>query len=143
MSPFVFGTATMSGATFRVPDSEVTLVMVGKLVTSLAATPLILRSSFVILPTFSSVSLLSTPPSRAIPTTIMSSYSANVLSTSSFHTLTSDVAGSMFFGFVSVFIRGNCVMNARVTRTVRETTSFGCLTENSTSEKRGSLTGRR
>src|SRR3990172_5528893 len=137
MSRSVFGTSAMSGATFRVPDSDVTLVMVGKLVTSLAATPLILRSSSVILPTLARVSGFRTPFSLAIPRTIMSSYSANVLSTSSFHTLTSDVAGSIFFGLVSVFILGNCVMKARVKIIVRETINFGCPTENSTSENFG------
>jgi hypothetical protein len=49
----------------------------------------------------------------------------------------------MFFGFVSVLILGNCVMNARVRRIVSETTSFGCLTENSTSENLRGFTGRR
>src|SRR3972149_3548339 len=133
----VFGISVMRGATFRSPDSDVALVIGGKLLTSLAATPLILRISSVILLFSPSVSLLRTPFSLTIPRAIISSYSANVLSASAFHALTSDVAGSIFFGLVSVFILGNCVMKARVKIIVRETINFGCPTENSTSENFG------
>src|SRR3990172_6637643 len=130
----VFGTAVMSGLTFNVSASTVTLSMVVKLDTSRAATPLIFRISSVILCILPSVSEFRMPFSFWMPRTIMSSYRPKVFSTSSFQTRTSDVGGSMFLGFVSVRTFGNWVRKRSVRTIERATMSLGWSTENSTRE---------
>ena len=72
-SASVLGAAGISGPTFRVPASAVTLVMVVKPLTSREATPSSPRMPSVMRAMRPRVSRLSTPASFSTPTTMVSS----------------------------------------------------------------------
>src|SRR3990172_12492434 len=129
------GIAGRSGWTLSVPASATTLSAVVTLVTSAATTPGSRTMRSVRRLTASSAERSNNPPSRTIPTTIMSSCRPNHCSTCRLKTRTSESTGSMFFGSVSVRMRGSQAANTIVAAIANATVGFGHVTAHSGSRR--------